>query len=285
MGFAELYDLYYEPLFAYVCRHAQSQAEREALTEATFRAALKGYPRFRYQGRPELAWLEGLADRQIGRRGSVVALAPDGSQPQPAAAHKAALREQLLAAAGAGKPLAADQPLAYTVVSLAPLGEVYLGYSDRGACFLSGAARSEAEFAAQVRERYRCDVVRDDSRQAEWQAALERWLESGNVPTLDLSRVSPFERTVLAKALEIGRGSVRPYQWLARELGKPGASRAIGNAMARNPVPLFVPCHRVVAASGVIGNYSMGGPQVKRKLLELEGVPVDRLRQVVADQA
>lgn len=176
--------------------------------------------------------------------------------------------------APAGQP----QPIRYTLLRLPPLGEIYLGYTEQGICFLTNWVHSEAEFAQRVQLRYGCGVVRDDSRQVRWQAALERWLagRSPDVP-LDLSRLTAFEQKVLKKAAEISRGAVRPYQWLAREVGSPKASRAVGNVMARNPVPLLLPCHRVVAASGELGHYSMGGPAMKRQLLELEGVDVDRI--------
>ena len=62
------------------------------------------------------------------------------------------------------------------------------------------------------------------------------------------------------KALEIPRGEVRPYGWIAAEIGKPRAVRAVGTALGHNPVPLIVPCHRVVRSDGMIGQYSMGGP-------------------------
>ena len=72
-------------------------------------------------------------------------------------------------------------------------------------------------------------------------------------------------------ATTIPRGQVRPYQWLAQEAGKPGAARAVGSTMANNPVPLIVPCHRVVRADGSIGQYSLGGVENKRLLLAVEG--------------
>jgi O-6-methylguanine DNA methyltransferase len=218
----------------------------------------------------------------------LMAALPEPEAPRPE--HKAELAERLLGAArggvrgaargeasGAG-PAPSGEPVRYTVVSAEPLGPAYLAYTDQGICFLTTASAGEAEFVTMVRNRYGCEAVRDDSRRERWQGALERWLagKHQDVP-LDLSRVTLFERTVLQKAQEIHRGAVRPYQWLAKEVGKPGASRAVGGVMARNPIPLFIPCHRVVAASGVIGNYSMGGPVIKQRLLELEGVDVGRL--------
>ncbi len=79
------------------------------------------------------------------------------------------------------------------------------------------------------------------------------------------------------KALEIPRGEVRPYGWIAREIGRPKAVRAVGTALGHNPVPLIVPCHRVVRSDGMIGQYSLGGPENKRTILSAEGLDPDEL--------
>ncbi len=95
----------------------------------------------------------------------------------------------------------------------------------------------------------------------------------GDIP-LDL-QVGPFEREVLAFLRTLPPGATVTYGEIARLLGRPGASRAVGNACARNPVPVIIPCHRVVPASGGLGAYSGGdGPATKRKLLEREGADV-----------
>jgi O-6-methylguanine DNA methyltransferase len=93
---------------------------------------------------------------------------------------------------------------------------------------------------------------------------------------LDLSTLTEFERTVLAALATIPRGQVRTYAWLARMAGRPKAIRAVGNVMARNPLPLLMPCHRVVPTSGGIGDYAFGSA-MKRDLLRREGVAVDEL--------
>jgi O-6-methylguanine DNA methyltransferase len=95
-------------------------------------------------------------------------------------------------------------------------------------------------------------------------------------PRLDLSGLGSFEQKALPLLLRIPRGEVRPYFWLAREAGNPKAVRAVGTVMARNPVPLLLPCHRVVPAQGGIGNYAFGS-SMKRTLLSREGVPVAEL--------
>ena len=90
-------------------------------------------------------------------------------------------------------------------------------------------------------------------------------------PEVDLAWMPPFERVVLQALLEIPDGELRSYAWVAREVGKPKAVRAVGNACARNPVPVVVPCHRVVPAAGGIGHYAFGA-DMKRELLDREGV-------------
>jgi O-6-methylguanine DNA methyltransferase len=98
-----------------------------------------------------------------------------------------------------------------------------------------------------------------------------------NKVAVELDQLPDFERQVLLKVLEIPRGEVRPYAWVAAELGRPLAVRAVGNAVARNPIPFVIPCHRVVRSDGRIGNYGAGGPVAKRAVLASEGVDVDEL--------
>jgi O-6-methylguanine DNA methyltransferase len=96
----------------------------------------------------------------------------------------------------------------------------------------------------------------------------------------DLSRLPAFQQAVLKKALEIPAGEVRPYAWIAREIGHPAAVRAVGTALARNPIPILIPCHRVVRSDGVIGDYGAGGPPNKRKILAFEGVDTSELERL-----
>lgn len=96
---------------------------------------------------------------------------------------------------------------------------------------------------------------------------------------LDLRGHTDFEREVWTKALEIPRGEVRPYGWVAAEIGRPKAVRAVGTALGHNPVPLIVPCHRVVRTDGTIGQYSLGGPGNKRTILRSEGLDPEALER------
>ena len=91
---------------------------------------------------------------------------------------------------------------------------------------------------------------------------------------LDWTGVAAWDRRVLEGARTIGRGQVTSYGRLARRIGAPGAARAVGAAMGRNPFWLLVPCHRVVAGDGSVGGYGADpdGPEIKRDLLALEGL-------------
>lgn len=84
--------------------------------------------------------------------------------------------------------------------------------------------------------------------------------------------VTPFERKVLELLRRIPSGEVVTYGDLAQRLGQPTAARAVGNAVARNPISIIIPCHRVVPATGGLGRYSqVGGTETKRRILEREG--------------
>jgi O-6-methylguanine DNA methyltransferase len=90
--------------------------------------------------------------------------------------------------------------------------------------------------------------------------------------TLDLSRVTPFHRRVYEIARAIPRGATIAYGDIAKQLGMPGSARAVGQALGRNPFPIIVPCHRVLASGGKMGGFSAnGGVTTKLRLLRIEG--------------
>lgn len=86
---------------------------------------------------------------------------------------------------------------------------------------------------------------------------------------LDLSRATHFKRKVWQITRLIPYGESRSYHWVAQQIGQPDAMRAVGQALAQNPLPIIIPCHRVVASNGKLGGYS-GGVEMKRRLLHLE---------------
>lgn len=165
------------------------------------------------------------------------------------------------------------------VTAESALGDVYVAWNAEGVSAVRRSGDEEA-FEAWYAERFerRCvPAVEDDSIASAARAKLRG--QDADVP-VDLHECSEFERRVLRKAAEIAGGSARPYNWIAREIGSPGATRAVGNALGRNPVPLLIPCHRVVRSDYSAGGYVFGG-EAKRALLEREGVNFDAIGELV----
>lgn len=169
-----------------------------------------------------------------------------------------------------------------------PLGDVFVAWNGRGVSAVSAAGTVSEDETAAFEHRFRDQTGRPLNRveapPPRLATALARRLAGDRrapVP-VDLRGRTAFERAVLEKAAEIPRGEVRPYGWVAREIGRPRAVRAVGTALGHNPVPLVIPCHRVVRGDGTIGQYSMGGPAAKRTVLEAEGLDVDGLQDLAA---
>ena len=159
-----------------------------------------------------------------------------------------------------------------------PLGELYVGAGPVGVRLVRHGVSPEG-FAMDYRKRFgRLLTWSEDARTRKLAEEVARAVageKKARVP-LDLSETTPFQRRVFKVVGGIPRGEVRPYLWVAREAGSPGASRAVGTVMANNPVPLLVPCHRVVRNDGTTGGYAFGAEQ-KVRLLELEGVPTEEV--------
>jgi O-6-methylguanine DNA methyltransferase len=95
---------------------------------------------------------------------------------------------------------------------------------------------------------------------------------------LDLHQVvAPVAQLSLAKLLEIPYGEVRPHSWVARQIGRADAVDEVVSAVTTNPLPLLIPCHRVIRDDGHLGEFSLRDPARKKQLLEFEGLDVDRL--------
>ena len=164
-----------------------------------------------------------------------------------------------------------------------PIGTVYVAHSKAGISMVSRAS-SPAEFErAFARRSGRPAELEHNPAPARVQALVRKMISTERRKLhYDLRGLSEFERAVLLKALEIPDGEVRPYSWIAKEIGRPDAVRAVGTALGKNPVPLLIPCHRVVRSDGTIGNYSLGGRRAKRTLLTLEGAQPETIEQLAA---
>jgi len=101
---------------------------------------------------------------------------------------------------------------------------------------------------------------------------LREYFENGReefTQKLGFMKGTEFERSVWLALRGVPYGETRTYKWLAETVGKPGASRAVGQALSRNPIPILLPCHRIIESDGSIGGYS-AGVDIKRRLLEIE---------------
>jgi O-6-methylguanine DNA methyltransferase len=168
----------------------------------------------------------------------------------------------------------------YAVID-SPIGPLRVAWNARGVSAVEGAT-DDAAFEARFRARTGRRARRRETLPSDLARKIERRLagDRHNRIDLDLRGASEFERAVWMKALEIPRGEVRPYGWIASEIGRPKAVRAVGTALGHNPVPLIVPCHRVVRSDGMLGQYSLGGPENKRTILSAEGADPDELESL-----
>jgi len=163
----------------------------------------------------------------------------------------------------------------YTTLST-PIGPLVLVQGSRGVLRIAFEGEPLDRTLARVATGVGPRIVQSDRELAATRDTLSRYLEGDDdrldLP-VDLSLVrGPFRRAVLETLHdEVHRGEVVTYGALARQAGNPRAVRAVGTACATNPIPIVVPCHRVLPASGRLGAYG-GGPERKRVLLALEGV-------------
>jgi methylated-DNA-[protein]-cysteine S-methyltransferase len=162
--------------------------------------------------------------------------------------------------------------VAYRTVD-SPVGSLLLAATERGLVRVAYARQDHdrvlAELAASVSPR----VLRAPARLDEVSRQLAEYFAGRRTVfelPLDLRLSKGFRRTVLAHLPEIGYGHTESYAQVAAAAGSPNAVRAVGTACATNPLPVVVPCHRVVRSDGSSGGY-VGGPDAKQALLTLEG--------------
>jgi methylated-DNA-[protein]-cysteine S-methyltransferase len=165
-----------------------------------------------------------------------------------------------------------------------PIGELILAATPEGLREIEfGSQVSDSAFVGRQRERgvepVKLERIEDASPEVQMnlrRAASELTEYFGgqrarfDIP-LDWGRMAPFQRAVLEATATVPFGHVDTYAGIARKIGKPGATRAVGNALGRNPIPVIVPCHRVIRSDATIGGYT-GGLGIKHRLLAIEGI-------------
>jgi methylated-DNA-[protein]-cysteine S-methyltransferase len=153
-----------------------------------------------------------------------------------------------------------------------PVGTIFVAASERGVCAID-FGRSETAFLLRLDPLARLEKDSPSVKQAveQLRAYFSGARFNFDLP-VDLSSLTAFQRAVLDTACRITPGQVWTYHRVAMEIGRPKSSRPVGQALAHNPVPIVIPCHRVIASNGSLGGYSGGsGLKAKRWLLRLEG--------------
>ncbi len=179
------------------------------------------------------------------------------------------------------RPPSIPAPVAHALFSTA-FGECGLAWTAHGLAWIQLPGHTPAEMQARLRAgiALRGAPSIGEVEPPPWVAdAMDRISAhlAGRVADLstillDLAPVPPFFRRVYEEARAVPRGEVRTYAALAASAGSPGATRAVGQAMAKNPWPIVVPCHRIVGSAGKPGGFSApGGLDTKARLLALEG--------------
>lgn len=150
-----------------------------------------------------------------------------------------------------------------------PMGSLFFAASYQGLVQVS-FTEEEAAFLRELDPR--CRLLRDPTWLAPYRDQLEGYFE-GKLPEfnlkVDTSGMTDFQRQVLTTIQAIPLGEVWTYAQVASAVNSPSAARAVGQALARNPIPIVLPCHRVIASDGSLGGYA-GGLERKRRLLQLE---------------
>ncbi len=151
-------------------------------------------------------------------------------------------------------------------------GRLCLAATEAGVCAVA-FGDDEAAFVAGLERTWGVRPVRDEARLAEAARQIREYLAGQRTAfdlPLDLRRLTPFQRQVLEATQQIPYGQTVSYKELARRIGRSRAVRAVGRAEATNPIPIVIPCHRVVGSDGSLTGYG-GGIALKRALLRLEG--------------
>lgn len=154
-----------------------------------------------------------------------------------------------------------------------PLGPLWIVAGKAGLSYLLRSS-NEPVFLHEIEIRSGIRPIKNPHKLSRWHTGLSRYFSGEKMQfdgPISFLEGTGFQQKVWSSLLRIPYGEVRSYQWLGNQLGIKRAGRAIGNACGKNPIPIILPCHRIVCENGSLGGYT-GGIQIKKNLLALEGV-------------
>ena len=161
-------------------------------------------------------------------------------------------------------------PVFYTSTD-SPIGTIYIAATPAGICAISISVNEET-FLSEIKTLG--EPEKNNERFNDIKKDLQEYFSGKRIDfkryALDISIGTEFQRKVWEKLLEIPFGETRSYKWLAEKVGSPKGFRAVGGANGKNPIPIIIPCHRVINSDRTLGGYS-GGVWIKKWLLKLEG--------------
>lgn len=159
----------------------------------------------------------------------------------------------------------------YTVID-SPIGKLYAARTSRGISFLSLNRKEWEGYSQGLKKDRSVEVHRNDVTFFALKKALRKYFSGKEVKftfPLDLFGGTPFQRRAWNAMRKIPYGETRSYKWLAQRTGDPKKARPAGQACGSNPLPILIPCHRVIREDGTLGGFG-GGLHIKRRLLRIE---------------
>ena len=173
--------------------------------------------------------------------------------------------------------VAGETAIYYDILQRTPVGQVLVAVSQHGVVAVE-IGMSERVFIDHLSSIFNEPVIRSKGAANSVIQQLREYFDGRRTAfdlPVSLNHLTPFQRRVLEATMEISFGSVSTYGEMARNLGKHRAARAVGQALARNPIPIVIPCHRVLGSDGGLHGYSGGeGIRTKKFLLQFEGAHV-----------
>ena len=164
-----------------------------------------------------------------------------------------------------------NDPVYYTLFK-SPWGMTGIAATPKGLCQVVTRVKSEQSFTRYLRSVYLAEPIRNAAQLASYKKEFDLYFK-GRLnrfqSPLDINVGTPFQKKVWSKLKTIPYGTTQSYQSLAKSIGNPKASRAVGSANGKNPLSIVIPCHRVINKNGGLGGYT-GGLNIKKHLLKLE---------------